>query len=112
VLGSNYSPFGSALKPAFWIISNTPASVIPSDLTTRVLSLLVMSMVHSAIPSALSRWGFTEATHPLQLILVLNLNSLFFILIYNIHFYLTKLHLFGYLSYSYFCTDLSQLLRI
>src|SRR5690606_38626667 len=74
----------SILYPAFSTVSITCCSVAPLDDTVSILSRLTVSTSQWAMPAALSRCGFTDATHPLQLIFVLNMKFLFsvFIIIY------------------------------
>jgi len=62
----------STVKPAFFTVWITcSSSVAPLDTTVIILALSAVSTSHVSIPDALSRWGFTDATHPAQLILVL-----------------------------------------
>jgi hypothetical protein len=63
---------GSALKPLLLTIAITSSSVIPFELTVRILSGLSVSTFQWQTPSALSKSDFTFDTQPPQLRLVLN----------------------------------------
>src|SRR5690606_3094671 len=77
----NHYATGSALKPLPLMMAITSSPVIPLEFTVSILSGLSVSTFHSEIPAELSKSDLTFDTHPPQLRVVLNLRSLFSIIL-------------------------------